>query len=63
MLKPLTADILPDRRALTLSEYETAGGYQGLKKALAQTPVQVQQAVTASGLKGRGGAGFPTGMK
>jgi len=63
MLKPLTADIRPDRRALTLAEYEKAGGYQGLKKALAQTPVQVQQAVTASGLKGRGGAGFPTGMK
>jgi NADH-quinone oxidoreductase subunit F len=63
MLKPLTADIRPDRRALTLAEYEKAGGYQGLKKALAQPPVQVQQAVTASGLKGRGGAGFPTGMK
>ena len=63
MLKPLTADIRPDRAALTLSAYEAAGGYQGLRKALAQTPVQVQQAVTASGLRGRGGAGFPTGMK
>ncbi len=63
MLKPLTADIRADRRALTLAEYEAAGGYKGLRKALGQTPVQVQQAVTASGLKGRGGAGFPTGMK
>src|SRR5512146_12220 len=63
MLKPLTADIRPDRAALGLAAYEAAGGYQGLRKALAQTPVQVQQAVTASGLRGRGGAGFPTGMK
>jgi NADH-quinone oxidoreductase subunit F len=63
MLKPLTADIRPDRAALPLAAYESAGGYQGLRKAIAQTPFQVQQAVTASGLRGRGGAGFPTGMK
>ncbi len=63
MRKPLTADIRADRAALPLAVYEAAGGYQGLRKALAQTPVQVQQAVTASGLRGRGGAGFPTGMK
>jgi NADH-quinone oxidoreductase subunit F len=63
MLKPLTADIHPDRVALSLPAYEAAGGYQGLRKALAMTPVQVQQAVTAAGLRGRGGAGFPTGMK
>ena len=56
MLKPLTADIKPDRTALSLAAYEAAGGYQGLRKALAQTPIQVQQAVTASGLRGRGGA-------
>jgi len=63
MFKPLTADIRADHAALPLAAYEAAGGYQGLRKALAQTPVQVQQAVTASGLRGRGGAGFPTGMK
>jgi NADH-quinone oxidoreductase subunit F len=63
MLKPLTADIRPDRAALSLADYQAAGGYQGLRRALAQTPIQVQQAVTASGLRGRGGAGFPTGMK
>ena len=63
MLKPLTADIRADRAALTLAAYEAAGGYQGLRKAVSQTPFQVQQAVTASGLRGRGGAGFPTGMK
>ncbi len=63
MAKPLTADIRSDRSPLSLADYEAAGGYQGLRKALAMTPVQVQQAVTAAGLKGRGGAGFPTGMK
>src|SRR5690242_19354414 len=63
MAKPLTVDIKPDRAALSLREYEAAGGYAGLRKALAMTPVQVQQAVTAAGLRGRGGAGFPTGMK
>jgi NADH-quinone oxidoreductase subunit F len=63
MSKPLTQDIRPDRSPLTLAEYEAKGGYLGLRKALAMTPVQVQQAVTAANLKGRGGAGFPTGMK
>jgi NADH-quinone oxidoreductase subunit F len=63
MATPLTADIRPDRGPLDIGAYEASGGYQGLRKALAMNPVQVQQTVTASGLKGRGGAGFPTGMK
>jgi NADH-quinone oxidoreductase subunit F len=63
MATPLTAEIRPDRAPLDVGAYEAAGGYQGLRKALAMNPVQVQQTVTASGLKGRGGAGFPTGMK
>jgi NADH-quinone oxidoreductase subunit F len=63
MAKPLTADIRPDRAALPLAVYESRGGYEGLRKAVAMTPVQVQQAVTAANLRGRGGAGFPTGMK
>src|SRR5262249_19669455 len=39
------------------------GGYQALKKVLGMTPVEVQDLVKASGLRGRGGAGFPTGLK
>jgi NADH-quinone oxidoreductase subunit F len=38
-------------------------GYEGLRKAVGMTPEQVIDAVKASGLRGRGGAGFPTGLK
>jgi NADH-quinone oxidoreductase subunit F len=48
----------------TLSVYERLGGYQGLRKALRDmTPKEVATEVTTSGLRGRGGAGFPTGRK
>jgi len=40
-----------------------AGGYEGLKKALKMAPAQVIDELERSGLRGRGGAGFPTGMK
>lgn len=40
-----------------------AGGYEGLKKALKMAPGQVIDELERSGLRGRGGAGFPTGMK
>jgi NADH-quinone oxidoreductase subunit F len=47
-----------------LDVYQNAGGYQALRKALSQlTPEQVRQTVTEAGLRGRGGAGFPTGVK
>jgi len=45
------------------SDYVKHGGYQGLERALALAPGEVVQAVTASGLRGRGGAAFPTGIK
>ncbi len=48
----------------TLSSYETAGGYQGLRRALKKlTPSEVIGEVKASGLRGRGGSGFPTALK
>jgi NADH-quinone oxidoreductase subunit F len=47
----------------TLEGYRKNGGYRGLEKALGMTPPQVIDEVKKSNLRGRGGAGFPTGMK
>src|SRR3954464_2545860 len=48
----------------TLRAYEQAGGYQALKRSLKEkSPKEVTEVVKASGLRGRGGAGFPTGLK
>ncbi len=49
--------------AIGIDGYLKAGGYRGLKKALAMEPSAVIEEVKASGLRGRGGAGFPTGTK
>jgi NADH-quinone oxidoreductase subunit F len=46
-----------------INHYIARGGYSGLEKALAMTPPAVLEEVKKSGLRGRGGAGFPTGMK
>jgi len=47
----------------TLEGYEARGGFAGLRKALALDPDEVTIQVKASGLRGRGGAGFATGLK
>src|SRR5438309_18112 len=46
-----------------LEQYEATGGYPALRKALAMDPDGVIEEVKAAGLRGRGGAGFPTGQK
>ncbi|WP_415182046.1 formate dehydrogenase beta subunit [Phaeovulum sp.] len=46
-----------------LADYEAHGGLVGLRKALSMTGEQILDVVTQSGLRGRGGAGFPTGIK
>lgn len=64
MEKPLTQHIRPDGRSLSLKEYEKAGGYESVRKVLKElSPHAVQAVVKESNLKGRGGAGFYTGLK
>lgn len=48
---------------LSVSDYEAHGGWAGLRNALALNPSAIVAAVTASGLRGRGGAAFPAGIK
>ena len=47
----------------SVADYVTHGGYQGLTRALSMEPAAIVQAITTSGLRGRGGAAFPTGIK
>ena len=50
-------------RSWTLGAYQAQGGYTGLRKALTLTPAEVLAEVKDAQLRGRGGAGFPTGLK
>jgi formate dehydrogenase iron-sulfur subunit len=48
---------------VSVGDYRAHGGFKGLEKALAMKPAEIVEEVVASGLRGRGGAGFPTGIK
>ncbi len=50
-------------RPLSLEDYERTGGWAGLRRARSLSPQQVVEEVLQSGLRGRGGAGFPAGIK
>jgi NADH-quinone oxidoreductase subunit F len=64
MERPLTKNIQPGRAPLDAAGYQAAGGYQAARQALqSKTPAEVVELVKQSGLRGRGGAGFGTGLK
>jgi formate dehydrogenase iron-sulfur subunit len=48
---------------LSIADYRAHGGYRGLERALGLAPAEIVETIFGSGLRGRGGAGFPTGIK
>src|SRR5512138_966645 len=62
-MEPVLTRFVREPNAHTLDFYLQQHGYDALKKALAMQPSDIIDVVTRSGLRGRGGAGFPTGLK
>lgn len=62
-LTPIVSRGWGEDRSWTFESYRSRGGYKGLEKALTMDPKEITETVKSSGLRGRGGAGFPTGLK
>ena len=62
-MDPILTKYVREPNSFTLDFFLQHEGYEGLRKALAMKPNDVIETVKASGLRGRGGAGFPTGLK
>ena len=62
--KPLTRNINPEKGPTGMAAYEANGGYQAVRNTIGhESPEDVLEVIKDSNLRGRGGAGFPTGMK
>jgi len=62
-LTPVLSAFWDQKDSFTIEGYKRNGGYKAIEKALSMAPDDVIKVVKDSGLRGRGGAGFPTGMK